>query len=259
MLPRAAPINGERISVKRERSSEIHIGTSGWNYDHWREAFYPQGCPKSKWLQFYAEHYRTVELNASFYRLPKPQTFETWRKKTPANFLWAVKANRYITHIKRIKDVREPLERFFSAADLLREKLGPILFQLPPSLSFDETVLSGFCKTLFGNHRYVLEVRHPSWADHRALGILKDHNIALCISDTAGRYPYIEEDTAGFIYIRLHGSKTLYTSEYTEEELRAYAGKIKGWSKDTYVYFDNDYNGYAVKNARRLKEILGLL
>ena len=253
-------INGERITVNREQSPEIHIGTSGWNYDHWRDVFYPQGCPKSKWLQFYAEHYNTVELNASFYRLPKPQTFETWREKTPAMFVWAVKANRFITHIKRIKDVREPLERFFSSADLLREKLGPILFQLPPSLSFDETVLSDFCKTLFGNHRYVLEVRHPSWAEPRALEILKDHNIALCISDTAGRYPYMEEDTADFIYIRLHGSKTLYASEYTEEELRAYVEKIRGWSKnDTYVYFDNDYKGYAVKNARELKEILGLV
>jgi uncharacterized protein YecE (DUF72 family) len=170
-----------------------------------------------------------------------------------------VKANRFITHIKRIKDVREPLERFFSSADLLREKLGPILFQLPPSLSFGETVLSDFCRTLFGNHRYVLEVRHPSWADQKAMDILKDHNIALCISDTAGRYPYMEEDTADFIYIRLHGSKTLYASEYNEEELLAYGKKIRGWSKDTYVYFDNDYKGYAVKNAGELKEILGLV
>jgi uncharacterized protein YecE (DUF72 family) len=249
----------KRRTVNKERSPEIHIGTSGWNYDHWREVFYPQGCPKSRWLQFYAEHYHTVELNASFYRLPKPQTFETWREKTPPMFVWAVKANRFITHIKRIKDVREPLERFFSSADLLREKLGPILFQLPPSLSFDETALSDFCKTLFGNHRYVLEVRHPSWADHKAMDILKDHNIALCISDTAGRYPYMEEDTADFMYIRLHGSKTLYASEYAEEELRAYGEKIRGWSKDTYVYFDNDYKGYAVKNASELKEILGLV
>jgi uncharacterized protein YecE (DUF72 family) len=248
----------EAPSYNTTVNSKIHIGTSGWNYDHWREVFYPKDRPKSKWLEFYTQHYQTVELNASFYRLPKPQTFENWREKTPDKFVWAVKANRYITHIKRINDVQEPLEKFFSAADCLREKLGPVLFQLPPNLSFDETVLCSLCETLPDNHRYALEVRHPSWEQPRAIDILRHYNIALCISDTAGRYPYIEEDTATFIYIRLHGSKKLYTSEYTEEELRAYAQKIRDWSKDVYVYFDNDYGGYAIKNARRLKEILGL-
>ena len=123
-------------------NSQIHIGTSGWNYKHWSEIFYPDNCPQSKWLEFYAKYFGTVELNASFYRLPKPQTFESWRERTPDNFLWAVKASRYITHIKGIKDVKEALERFFSSAELLKEKLGPILFQLPPSLAFDEAVLS---------------------------------------------------------------------------------------------------------------------
>ena len=244
-------MNGERLP-------QIYIGTSGWIYDHWREEFYPKDCPKTKWLDFYARHYSTVELNASFYRLPKPQTFENWRKRTPDNFLWAVKANRYITHIKRIKDVEEPLERFFSSVESLKEKLGPILIQLPPSLSFDEAVFSSFCQQLKGNHLYALEVRHPSWAQERAIDILRDNNIALCVSDSAGRYPYIEEDTATFIYIRLHGSKKLYASEYSEKELQTYAGKIRDWSKDTYLYFDNDYKGYAIKNAKRMKEILGL-
>jgi uncharacterized protein YecE (DUF72 family) len=243
---------------KGQRSPRIHIGTSGWTYDHWSGVFYPEDCPKTKWLEFYATHYGTVELNASFYRLPKAQVFENWRNRTPGNFLWAVKANRYITHIRRIKDAEEPLERFYGSVALLKEKLGPILFQLPPSLSFDEAVLRDFCHCLKGNHRYALEVRHPSWAQEKALDILRDNNIALCISDTAGRYPYIEEDTATFIYIRLHGSRKLYASRYSEEELRTYARKIRGWSKDTYLYFDNDHAAYAVKNARRLKEILGL-
>jgi uncharacterized protein YecE (DUF72 family) len=237
---------------------QAYIGTSGWNYNHWRELFYPKDCAKSKWLEFYAKHYETVELNASFYGLPKPQTFENWRDRTPDNFLWAVKANRYITHIKRIKDIREPLQRFFSSVELLKEKLGPILFQLPPTLSFDEAVFSGFCQHLKGNHLYTLEVRHPSWAQERAIDILRDNNIALCVSDTAGRYPYIEEDTATFIYIRLHGSKKLYASEYSEEELQTYARKIRDWAKDVYLYFDNDYGGYAIKNAKRMKEILAL-
>jgi uncharacterized protein YecE (DUF72 family) len=237
---------------------QIYIGTSGWIYDHWSEVFYPKDCPKTKWLEFYAKHYGTVELNASFYRLPKPQTFENWRTRTPDTFLWAVKANRYITHIKRIKDVEEPLGRFYSSVELLKEKLGPILFQLPPNLSFDEAVLSNFCQHLKGDHLYTLEVRHPSWAQKRVVEILKDNNIALCISDTAGRYPYIEEDTATFFYIRLHGSRKLYGSEYSEKELRTFARKIRDWSKDTYLYFDNDYGGYAIKNAKGLREILGL-
>jgi uncharacterized protein YecE (DUF72 family) len=237
---------------------QIYIGTSGWIYDHWSEVFYPKDCPKTKWLEFYAKHYGTVELNASFYRLPKPQTFENWRTRTPDTFLWAVKANRYITHIKRIKDVEEPLGRFYSSVELLKEKLGPLLFQLPPNLSFDEAVLSNFCQHLKGDHLYTLEVRHPSWAQKRVVEILKDNNIALCISDTAGRYPYIEEDTATFFYVRLHGSRKLYGSEYSEKELRTFARKIRDWSKDTYLYFDNDYRGYAIKNAKRLREILGL-
>jgi len=250
--------SGQQITDNGERSHQIHIGTSGWIYNHWSEVFYPKDCPKTKWLEFYAEHYGTVELNASFYRLPKPQTFENWRKRTPDTFLWAVKANRYITHIKRLRDAQEPLERFFSSVELLKEKLGPILIQLPPSLSFDEAVFNQFCQHLKGNRRYALEVRHPSWAQERAMDILRDNNIALCISDTAGRYPYIEEDTSTFIYVRLHGSKKLYASEYTEEELQAYARKIRDWPKDTYLYFDNDYKGYAIKNAKRLKEILEL-
>ena len=237
---------------------KIHIGTSGWNYDHWKGLFYPKDCPKSKWLEFYAKHYGTVEVNSTFYRLPKPQVFENWRKRTPDNFLWSVKSNRYITHIKRIKDVEEPLERFFSAAELLDEKLGPILFQLPPNLAFDEAVFKDFCRYLKGNHLYTLEIRHTSWVQEGVIDLLKDNNIALCISDTAGRYPYVEEDTATFIYIRLHGSKELYISEYSEVELQTIARKIRDRSKDTYIYFDNDYAGYALKNAKRLKEILRL-
>ncbi len=246
------------ITDSGERSPRVHIGTSGWIYHHWGGVFYPEDCPKTRWLEFYARHYGTVELNASFYRLPKPQTFANWREKTPHIFLWAVKANRYITHIKRLRDPEEPLERFFNSVEMLGEKLGPILVQLPPNLSFDEAVFGNFCHKLKGNHLYALEVRHPSWANQRAVQILGDYNIALCISDTAGRYPYIEEDTATFFYIRLHGSTKLYASEYTEEELQMYARKIRDWPKDTYLYFDNDYRGYAIKNAKRLKEILGL-
>jgi uncharacterized protein YecE (DUF72 family) len=249
---------GQRIRDNGQRSARIYIGTSGWTYNHWIKVFYPPDCPKAKWLEFYAAHFRAVELNASFYRLPKAQTFVNWRKRTPDDFLWALKASRYITHVRRLTEVAEPLERLYHAVEGLKEKLGPILFQLPPSLRFHEEVFGHFCSNLKKDRLHALEVRHASWEHQKAIDMLRDHNIALCASDTAGRYPYIEEDTASFIYIRLHGSQQLYASEYSEVELQAYAQKIRQWAKDTYLYFDNDYHGYAVKNARRMQEIIGL-
>lgn len=237
---------------------QINIGTSGWNYIHWKDNFYHSNCPKSKWLEFYARNFMTVELNTTFYGLPKPKTFENWRLRTPEKFLWAVKANRYITHIKKLKAADDALARFFNAAGLLKEKLGPILFQIPPNLVFDDDLLDGFCQCLKTyEYLYALEVRHPSWIEDRVINRLKNYNIAFCISDTAGRYPYREVITADFTYIRLHGSKELYASDYTEEELQTWAQKIRGWNTNTFLYFDNDYNGYAPKNVMRLKEILG--
>ena len=249
---------GQPITDNGQWSPRIYIGTSGWIYSHWSGLFYPKDCAKARWLEFYTGHFGTVELNASFYRLPKPRTFENWGKRTPDDFLWAVKASRYITHVKRLKEVTKPLERLYQSVEALGNKLGPILFQLPPSLPFNEEVFGRFCQHLKKNRIHALEVRHPSWEHQKAIGILRDHNMALCVSDTAGRYPYIEEDTATFAYVRLHGSKQLYASEYSEAELHAYAQKIRDWSKDTYLYFDNDYGGYAIKNAKRLNGILGL-
>jgi uncharacterized protein YecE (DUF72 family) len=209
-------------------------------------------------LEYYVQHFDTVELNATFYRLPKPETFENWNARTPDHFLWALKASKYITHTKRLKDPGEPLDRFYTAASGLKEKLGPILFQLPPSLPFDEKEFERFCQSLHRSRRHTLEARHPSWISDRLFAILKNYNIALCIADTAGRYPYHEVVTADFVYVRLHGSTKLYASEYSEGELKTWAEKIKAWGKDTYLYFDNDFSGYAVKNAKRLKEILDL-
>jgi len=237
---------------------DIRIGTSGWTYPHWKNLFYPVNWPKSRWLEYYTEHFDTVELNATFYRLPKLKTFENWKARTHDHFLWALKASKYITHTKRLREPAEPLERFYAAASCLKEKLGPILFQLPPSLSFDENEFEDFCQFLNPSQRHTLEVRHPSWISDRLFAILKKYNIAFCIADTAGRYPFHEVATADFVYIRLHGSRKLYASDYSEEELQAWAQKIKEWGKDTYLYFDNDFEGYAVGNAKRLKEILGL-
>jgi len=237
---------------------QIRIGTSGWNYQHWKGLFYPPNCRQSEWLEYYVEHFDTVELNATFYGLPKLKTFENWRLRTPDGFLWAVKANKYITHIKRLKDPRQPLERFYEAVSGLKEKSGPVLFQLPPSLSFREQTFRHFCQSLDVSIPHALEVRHPSWVNDRLFSILQEHNMAFCIADTAGRYPYHEEVTADFVYVRLHGSKKLYASDYSEEELRLWAHKIRKWNTETFLYFDNDFGGYAVKNAGRLKQILNL-
>lgn len=237
-------------------SEKFRIGTSGWNYKHWREIFYPPKTPVSRWLDFYAENFDTVEVNATFYRLPKPETFDNWHNKTPENFLLAVKASKYITHIKRLKDCKEPLKRLYNSVKRLRKKLGPILFQLPPNLPFNLEILTQFCYNIDKTYQHVLEVREASWIDNRLFKILKEHNIALCISDTAGKYPFHEEITADFSYIRLHGSKKLYTSKYSEDELQQWAKKIRKLNMTTYIYFDNDFHGFAVKNARRFKEIL---
>lgn len=235
------------------------IGTSGWNYKHWKGLFYPPDLSQRKWLEFYTGEFDTVELNASFYRLPKVTTFHSWYERTPQGFLWAVKANKFITHTRRLKDCEESLERFYDSIQGLKEKLGPILLQLPPSLAFDEVLFREFCTLLQDRHRHVLEVRHASWITDKVFDIMNQFNVAFCISDTAGRYPYHEAVTTDFIYIRLHGSRKLYTSEYTTQELHTWAEKILQWGKETFCYFDNDFEGYAVQNARELKKILAKL
>ncbi len=232
------------------------IGTSGWNHDHWKERFYPLGCPKARWLDYYMNIFSTVEVNATFYRQLNTGTFEKWRMKSPENFVFALKANRYITHIMKLKSVGDPLKTFIASASILGSKLGPLLFQLPPSLVFDENTLESFLSMLPAGYRYTLEARHKSWISAEALAALGRHNVAWCIADTAGRFPYLEAVTADFVYIRLHGSKKLYASDYTQSELVGWAEKIRSWGIDAYIYFDNDFMGYAPANAARLREIL---
>lgn len=235
------------------------IGTSGWSYSHWKGIFYPPHIIESKWLDFYSDHFDTVEVNATFYRLPNPKTFDNWYQKTPDNFIWAVKGSKFITHTKRLKESKEPLIRLYSAVERLKEKLGVILFQLPPNLSFDRELFLPFCENLDHTQQHALEIRHQSWIDTHVFEILKEHNIAFCLSDTAGRYPYHEVITADFLYVRLHGSKKLYASEYSEDELQGWAKKIRNWNMPAHIYFDNDAKGFAIKNAKRLKEILSIL
>ncbi|MBW2064367.1 MAG: DUF72 domain-containing protein [Deltaproteobacteria bacterium] len=242
----------------KKRPADWRVGTSGWNYKHWKGIFYPEGVSQAKWLDYYARHFNTVEVNATFYRLPAPSTFKNWYARTPEGFLWSVKGNKYITHTRRLSEPKEPINRLYEGVECLGEKLGPILFQLPPSLSFDKALFESFCRELRPSFQHALEVRHQSWVNDDAFKIMERYNIAFCISDTAGRYPYIEVVTADFVYIRLHGSKKLYASCYSEEELKEWADKIRRWDRRLFIYFDNDYEGFAVKNAARLKELLGI-
>lgn len=234
--------------------SKTYIGTSGWQYKHWYEVFYPEDIKSDALLNFYAQHFETVELNASFYHLPKLSVFAGWYKKTPKDFLFSVKASRYITHIKKLRDIDEGWSRFIASAKGLKEKLGPILFQLPPFLKANKEVLEAALKVLPKKYRYAFEFRQESWFTKEIYDILKKHNIALVIADSPA-FPLRKEITADFIYLRFHGAKSLYGSKYTEEELKLWAKDIKVWlkqGKDVYAYFNNDAEGYAIENAREL-------
>ena len=235
--------------------SSVRIGTSGWDYPHWQEIFYPEDCPKTKWLEYYTRNFDVLELNASFYRLPTAETFGKWRQRSPSGFFWAVKMNRYVTHIRRLKNVAEAMSRFYEVVSFLGDKLGPILIQLPPNLLYDNFLLLDFLNLLDPSLKHALEVRHASWIQDEVLHILHQRNVAFCISDTAGRYPMKLAVTADFAYLRLHGSRVLYASLYSEEELRAWADTISEWACETWVFFDNDFGGNAVRNALRLREI----
>lgn len=234
-----------------------YIGTSGWNYPHWKEVFYPFDLTAKNWLTFYAQTFPAVELNYSFYRLPKEETYAKWYKLTPPGFIFSLKASRFITHIKRLKDCQGALDIFLKNAETLGEKKGPIFFQLPPSFKKDLDRLVAFCESLPAEGRFAFEFRHPSWFDEEVYQFLRKRNLALIFSDTP-RYPYIEEVTADFIYLRLHGHEKLYASKYTDVQLKEYAKKVKNWQKirAVYVFFDNDFSGYAVENAQELLKLL---
>lgn len=237
----------------------IRIGTSGWVYDHWEGVFYPKELPKKEWLSFYAQVFDTVEINASFYHLPKEETLKRWYSETPPSFLFAVKATRYITHVRKLKDVEDALFLFYRRVALLQEKCGPLLFQFPPRFSFQRESVQSFLSKLSASFEHVFEFRHPSFFCEEVYELLARHGVALCFADTPF-FPYAEVITASFVYLRLHGSQSLYTHRYSEEELCFFARKIGLWQREhkVYCYFDNDYAGFAVENALALRKYLGL-
>lgn len=240
------------------KGHKYYIGTSGWHYEHWRGLFYPERLAKAKWLEFYAGHFGTVELNNSFYHLPSEKAFLGWRESSSEDFVFAVKVSRFITHIKRLKNVEEPVENFLSRARLLEGKLGPLLYQLPPNMKCNSEVLESFLSLLPRGCKHVFEFRNESWINDGIFDILRRYNVGLCIFDMPGfTCPLVA--TADFAYIRFHGSAGLYSSCYSDEELFRWAENIANLGrnlKTIYIYFNNDAEAFAVKNAIRLMSYL---
>ncbi len=264
------------------------VGIAGWTYPAWRGDFYPQGLPHRRELEHASRRLSTIEVNGTFYALQKPASFVAWAEQTPPDFVFAVKGGRFITHMKRLRDVEVPLANFVASGPLaLGDKLGPMLWQLPATLPFDADVVERFlaqlprstreAAELAAAHdervaepflqapvdrplRHALEARHESFGEPAAIDLLRRHGVAAVVADTAKRWPMIEAVTADFVYVRLHGDLELYASGYSPSALDAWAERVRGWlddGLDTYVYFDNDAKGYAPHDAIGLAERLG--
>jgi uncharacterized protein YecE (DUF72 family) len=268
----------------------VRIGISGWRYAPWRGVFYPKDLPQRRELEFGARHFPTLELNGSFYSLQRPEYYEQWYAETPPGFVFAVKGSRYITHLRRLKEIDKPLANFFASGLLaLKEKLGPFLWQFPPMFPFKPEPLEEFLEKLPRNTRdalalarkrdsrlkgrsrlaidanrplrHAIEVRHESFVSKAFVALLRKHDIALVVADTAGKFPRMFDVTADFVYVRLHGDVQLYKSGYTPRALDEWARRIRAWEragKDVYVYFDNDMKVRAPFDAINLMDRLGL-
>ncbi len=235
-----------------------YIGTSGWYYEHWRGKFYPQELNKTDWLTYYAQHFRTIEINATFYRLPFKGMITGWTRRTPPDFKFVVKGSRMITHSHKLKNVDAPLQTFLERISMMKGKILCILWQLPPSLKFDIALLEQFFSKLPSMFRYAIEFRHPSWLQDKTFDLLSRYNMAHC-TISAPKLPCDLTTTTDFAYIRFHGIHGWYNYNYTEEDLFWWRDKLYviGEKVDkVLVYFNNDHEAYAARNALRLKDIL---
>ena len=235
----------------------VLAGTSGWQYSHWRGDFYPREVPQRLWLEYYAERFRTVENNSTFYRLPRPEAFTQWRQWVPADFVMAVKASRYLTHVRRLREPEEPVRRFLDVASGLGDKLGPVLIQLPPGLAADPALLDD-CLGQFAassttaSLRLAVEPRHPSWWTERTQVVLAAHNAALCWAERAGEPVTPLWRTADWGYLRFHEGTASPWPRYDAEALRAWAERVAAtWPPEAtvYAYFNNDQCGAAIHDA----------
>jgi uncharacterized protein YecE (DUF72 family) len=239
--------------------SELTIGCSGFSYKHWKKVFYPDDLSPSKWLEYYSRIFSSVELNVTFYHLPTKAAFQSWYRGTPAGFKFAVKGSRYITHVKRLSDPKEPLEKFFEGASLLKEKMSVVLWQLPPLFKLNRERFSSFLVLLQRYPvRHTFEFRNESWITPSVIDLCRDHNAGLCMADS----PEFIDDlpvTSDFVYLRRHGHTAQHDGRYSKAELAQDAARIRGYGKqkkDVFIYFNNDPHGYAPANAR---ELIGML
>ncbi|RYF86453.1 MAG: DUF72 domain-containing protein [Chitinophagaceae bacterium] len=241
---------------------QIHVGTSGWSYKHWKDVFYPPKLAATKWLPFYTTVFHTTEINGSFYRLPSEDTVKKWVETVPDDFVFCPKMSRYLTHMKKLREPEEPLERFFSIFEYMKQKMGPILIQLPEMLRFNYEIAEAFYRLLkfqYKAYEFVMEVRHDSWLQEESLTLMTKYNLGLVISQSGGFFPYSEIVTAKNIYVRFHGPADLYASPYSNEMLKAYAKKFSGWvaeGHEVWAYFNNDIHAHAVRDAQRLMALL---
>ena len=244
--------------------TEIRIGCSGWQYQSWRGEFYPEkGCPQRRWLQHYARHFDTVEVNSTFYRLAKPASVANWVAETPHDFVFAAKGSQYLTHMKRLRDTEQGLERYYASIAPLVEshKLGPILWQLPPNFKRDDELLDRWldaARRYPGRH--AVEFRHRSWFEPDVYGILHAHGVALAIGDDPRRDPVPHVLTTDWTFLRFHYGHRGRRGNYSETELREWAARIRDFASEAsvFAYFNNDWEVFAVRNALRMKNLLGL-
>ncbi len=239
----------------------VRVGTSGWNYPHWEGPFYPEGLPATKWFEHYQRHFDTVEINNTFYNLPSRQTAAAWRDQAAEGFLYTVKASRYITHMKKLKDPADTTERLFDRLRILEDTVQVVLFQLPPRWKRNTARLADFLRHLPAQWRYVFEFRDSSWFHDDVYNLLREHNAAFCVFEL-GELESPLTVTSDTAYIRLHGPAGKYQGSYDRKTLSAWARQCRSWAAeglDVWVYFDNDDRGYAPRNALTLKEMVAEL
>jgi uncharacterized protein YecE (DUF72 family) len=259
----AATDHGRRLARSvRSRpsmaSAQIRIGCSGWQYRHWRGRFYPRELAVDRWLEHYATTFDTVELNNSFYRLPEADAFAAWASRVPAGFLFAVKASRYLTHLKRLREPREPLDRLWTRAERLGRHLGPMLYQLPPRWHLDLDRLSAFLDEVPRRRRQAIEFRDRTWYAEAALRRIEHSPVGLCLHDMPGSASP-RQPIGRLVYVRFHGPTGRYHGAYSLQHLAAWADRLVEWAdggRRVFVYFNNDVGGHAVTDAARLRELV---
>ena len=255
MIPQRAK---RTSSGTKPMKGKIYIGTSGWHYKHWVGTFYPKNTKDSQQLSHYLRFFKTVELNNSFYRLPSAETFKTWRRAVPKDFIFSVKGSRFISHMKKLKVERHSIQIFFDSVKNLREKTGPILFQLPPKWKINVERLHDFLRIIPKKYRYAFEFRNNSWYDEKIYAVLRKFNAAFCVYELEHHLSPIIT-TANFVYVRLHGPDGKYAGSYSDSQLKNWVRRCRQWQedgKDVFVYFDNDQLGYAAWNAITLQRII---